>query len=866
MYRKNLFAKRILSILLSTLMLVSFAPVAGLADELEEIEVVDFENIAEPEEIPADESTDEPTNEPTDTPTDEPSAPAADEPVDEDESVTTAADAVEGEEPATEPVVVDVSYNSENVYDAIYPFPAVLTFTTNETGTTYQWQEIAIASYSDGAAEGWSDIEGAISNKYTIDTTDFVNIAKVYRCVISNEGTESKTVVFTTLSEDYFSKVKDETITDLKGLQAEILKDKGAAKIGDTYYMTLDEALIAVGDGETITLRKNCETKEGFAIDGISVTIDCAGYELTATTKGIYVKQANAAGVLTFKNGSMELSPAEGTPRISGEAYPWAAIVLNWNCKLIFQGFAVNMNAMGTTNTVCYMHAGASLTENNSSFRAEGFSGNGFSTDDGNYDVTVSLNESKMTLNLNRTGFNSNYVINVKNYSNLTVTNSRGHGSNGADYFVDNHSVVYYDGNGSHGMSARNVVITDESSVTSNNNRYYGVYVNRSGRFQVDSTSNLTTNGNGYAGLRLLPSDHEGLVEAGAKVTINYNKSDGLYNERTTTFAEGSIVEIMYNHDAGKGGGIYNTGVLTMPAKARIYNNHADKGGDDIYSTNIITFKDVGTNWILDDCNHLIDAWYDDSEVSEDAIDSGARYKVHLLDGETEDDLHVVAVDSNTYEGVLAIKAAHNILKPTPITPKAYITINKFDGEGNPLTGASFTVTNADGSSSMGVNMSDVSTKTVGIYEEGTFVVTETVVPEGYTPSAPVTVTVTERDNGTRETAAVVNVYNTKAGDQPTAEPTAAPTGAPTTEPTAAPEPTAEPTAAPEPTAEPTAAPEPTEKPTARPTAAPTDDGGESDVPKTGDSFPVEAVSLVLASLVALACIVILMRRRIGRA
>ena len=94
MYRKNLFAKRILSILLSTLMLVSFAPVAGLADELEEIEVVDFENIAEPEEIPADESTDEPTNEPTDTPTDEPSAPAADEPVDEDESVTTAADAV----------------------------------------------------------------------------------------------------------------------------------------------------------------------------------------------------------------------------------------------------------------------------------------------------------------------------------------------------------------------------------------------------------------------------------------------------------------------------------------------------------------------------------------------------------------------------------------------------------------------------------------------------------------------------------------------------------------------------------------------------------------------------------------------------
>lgn len=855
MYRKNLFAKRILSILLSTLMLVSFAPVAGLADELEEIEVVDFENIAEPEEIPADESTDEPTNEPTDTPTDEPSAPAADEPVDEDESVTTAADAVEGEEPATEPVVVDVSYNSENVYDAYCPnFPDTMTVTVAETeGATYQWQ-------SKSGESDWVDMADKTSKELAIDVT-LDNLVKAYRCVVGDTAGEAIYV----LSQKYIDAINDASngITDLDALNAYIKADKAVARIGETYYMTLDEAVVAAADGATITLLADCTTN-GFNLEK-NLTIDGGSDEHTVTFNQYGIALWGRS--LTFNNANVEMYGIGSTPYTA--EWNWMTICASKNASLTLNNTTMTMDGSSAGNAhAIYFCSNNKLNLNGSTLKISNYPQDALEWDGGDGGYNVNITNSTYISDHNRSGFTGTFWATIKE-STVEVINSTGNGSNGSHFVIDD-STVKFNNNGAHGLSTGNLTIKNESTVEGCNNGGNGVHVN--GKLEISSGSRVTITDNdcSISSKWTIPGalyiSGESMIKK-ATVTIKNNKGSGIYQKSGSLVIDSSATVTITNNEAvklGYGGGIYANGTMNI-GRITLYNNHAGNAGDDIYNTGTFSFGDVGTNWILDDCNHPIDAWYDDSEVSEDAIDGSGRYKVHLGADETEDDMHVVEFASGEYETAFAIKAAHNILKPTPITPKAYITINKFDGEGNPLTGASFTVTNADGSSSMGVNMSDVSTKTVGIYEEGTFVVTETVVPEGYTPSAPVTVTVTERDNGTRETAAVVNVYNTKAGDQPTAEPTAAPTGAPTTEPTAAPEPTAEPTAAPEPTAEPTAAPEPTEKPTARPTAAPTDDGGESDVPKTGDSFPVEAVSLVLASLVALACIVILMRRRIGR-
>lgn len=124
----------------------------------------------------------------------------------------------------------------------------------------------------------------------------------------------------------------------------------------------------------------------------------------------------------------------------------------------------------------------------------------------------------------------------------------------------------------------------------------------------------------------------------------------------------------MNNHDPGKGGGIYNTGNLTLPSDAQVYNNHADEAGDDIYNLGMIAFSPVGSEWSLDGiceqngehhCADPIDGWYDDSEED-------GRWEAH--DKET---LHV---QEFTQFGTQpkALKAAHGILpdpEPEPVVP-----------------------------------------------------------------------------------------------------------------------------------------------------------------------------------------------------
>ena len=459
------------------------------------------------------------------------------------------------------------------------------------------------------------------------------------------------------------------------------------AKIGEVEYDTLDEAIAKAVNGDTITLLQDAETESGFGLNGITLTVEGNGHKIDFKDKTIYLKESTEPAILTFKDCQVKMTV--GTPQVSGESYPWAGIVLNWNCQLILDETTFDMDGSKySVSTGVYMHAGAGMTlQNDSSVEMKNYIGNGFSTDDGKYDVNVNiLGGSSMTIEQCRTGFNSNYVITVTD-SKLNVLNSRGHGSNGADYFIT-HSNVTYENNGSHGMSARNVIIKDHSVVNSNKNRYYGVYVNGSGEFLVDSTSSLTTNENGYAGLRLLTSSLPATVEEGGKLIIDKNLSDGLWNQRTTVFEEGSYVEIMYNHDAGKGGGIYNTGILNLPSNAVIYNNHADKAGDDIYSTGTITFGAVGSGWYLDgdpDCYDAIDGWYDDSEKeeSDDSVNNGGRWEAH-----DETALHIVKQDAEKYEGLLAIKAAHDIIKPEetpePSDPGINLTFRKvWDDVGN---------------------------------------------------------------------------------------------------------------------------------------------------------------------------------------
>ena len=425
------------------------------------------------------------------------------------------------------------------------------------------------------------------------------------------------------------------------------------AKIGKTGYATLDDALADAKNGDVIDLEHDAVTEKGFGISGKVLTVNGNQHTITANKRGVYVLKNGKPASLTFNDVTLNMAPAEGTALADGEQQAWAAVILNYGCELVFNNSNVTLSPAGSVNTAVYFHSGR-LTLNNSNMSVKGFSTNGFCTDSAPTKIyTTEINVlagSKLEVSDNVAGITSAIQVTVDD-SRLTNSNNGGNGSNGADYIVRNGSVANVSGNGSHGMSARNVTIAGSSTVTCNDNGYSGVYF--TGSLDVDGTSSLKVNHNaqkGGGGLRAMSSTAKGHVAAGAVVEVCYNQRNGLENMGTFTFDEGSKLTIMGNHETGNGGGVYNyaTGMLTLPSDARIYNNHADKSGDDICSEGSISFGSTGTDWVLDDCNHAIDGWYDDAATS--------RWSAH---GETK---HVVLIQPGTIKAAIALKAAHGLV------------------------------------------------------------------------------------------------------------------------------------------------------------------------------------------------------------
>lgn len=114
------------------------------------------------------------------------------------------------------------------------------------------------------------------------------------------------------------------------------------------------------------------------------------------------------------------------------------------------------------------------------------------------------------------------------------------------------------------------------------------------------------------------------------------------------------------------GGGIYNeNGHVTLYNTTKVYNNHAEVAGDDLYNANTegnifnIIKLEPGAKWqVLDDDGKIIDDWYHDDEGKDN------RWKPETAKNNTATVLSQGA----------ALKAAHGINaptpSPTPATPK----------------------------------------------------------------------------------------------------------------------------------------------------------------------------------------------------
>ncbi len=526
---------------------------------------------------------------------------------------------------------------------------------TEDTEDTQEPSEEDVA-----AAKNVSDLIGALPESSTLDpeTTDVEALTAQVKA--AREAYDKLTDAQKALVE---KAVLDKLVAlegALEGLEQVETIPGAVAQIGETTYETLDEAVEEAPEGSIITLLKDCELTKGFNktltfTGGYKITIN---KQLTSNGEGwMCFGLYNPSRVLTFDGVDVEWNSEVGTA-------PWLMLSLTGTMNVkngAHVKFTVDSGSTGSRNAI-YMNAGSSINVSNGStfaiygYGTAGKEGQGIQLDQtGKATINVTGNSTFLIDGTNR-GYVNSPTIYVEG-STFTVQNCTANASNGGKFTATKGSTITYQNNAGHGLSAGDVTI-EGSKFTADNNGYYGLYA--SSGFTVDSTSTVNVTRNSYsgdcAGLKLTSGVTDGRVEAGATVNITDNYCSGLSNNGVCEFEEGVKLTITGNdNDKGTsshGGGIYNSGNaanLTLPSDAVIYNNHADTAGDDIFNntTSTITFGKVGSDWVLDDCNHTITGWFDDS--------ANSRWNAHT--GPVHAELYEDATTAVT--GVLALKAAH---------------------------------------------------------------------------------------------------------------------------------------------------------------------------------------------------------------
>ena len=444
------------------------------------------------------------------------------------------------------------------------------------------------------------------------------------------------------------------------------------AQIGDTKYETLDEAVKNVQDGEEIILLDNCNLTalldKNLTFTG-NGTITINNYTLNGYKKDLTLKGKNVK--LHWTNGEkgnwLMLATSGSIKVLDG-----ATMIMEFNSKTT------------ATKNALYMNSGSSIVVDNAStfkiigHETKGITGEGIQLDKTGKSTIKVTNGSTFIIDGTNRGYVNSPVIYVEN-STFKVINCTNNGSNGGKFTAINSNITF-ENNSVLGLSVHELIVKN-STLNLNNNGYSGLFIGKSENPSlVDGKSKVYINGNNKTTYRYgafwIGSSIK--FEKGAILEVNNNKANGI---RVSTvkvaysgvangellIEEGVKVSIQNNEafygldEDNFGGGINATGKVVLPKDAKIYNNHATNGGDDIYVTGkgSIDFGKTGTDWTLNggkkdktgeskDCTDKIDGWYDDSKDS--------RWNAH-----DKENKHVDEIPANAYEGTLSLKAAHGI-------------------------------------------------------------------------------------------------------------------------------------------------------------------------------------------------------------
>lgn len=446
--------------------------------------------------------------------------------------------------------------------------------------------------------------------------------------------------------------------------------DDAKACIGETKYATFDEAVDAAKNGETVTLLDNAKTA-GLNLSK-DLTIDGNGHALEFTDKGI----ALWGKALTFKKVTVSMSSIGSTPYTA--EWGWMSVGANGGASITLDEASLAMDGAKTaknTHAIYFTGDNTLNLKNGSRLTIENYPQDALEWNGGSgkgYNVNIE-GKSTYTSDRNRSGFTGTFYATIDN-STVNVVNSTGNGSNGSHFNIKNSSTVDFSGNGGHGLSAGNLTIHD-STVTANNNAYNGIIFTGKGEFKSANVQISDTKGAIYwnAGMRLLKANASLDVDAASTVSIAGNKVTGLYLDggSSATFADGAKLTITGNDasqencstkkDAAQMGGgvmVRSNASLSLPASAKIDNNHAALAGDDLYAEQgaKISFGETvegDTLTAFNGCGDAITGWFDDSK--------DARWCAHWTDSTP---WHVDAVKAGTYEKhekPVALKAAHGV-------------------------------------------------------------------------------------------------------------------------------------------------------------------------------------------------------------
>ena len=443
------------------------------------------------------------------------------------------------------------------------------------------------------------------------------------------------------------------------------LAEGNVAKVGDVEYATFDEAFAAAADGQTITLLTDATTW-GLNVSK-DVTVDGGDHTLTFVEKGIALWGKS----LVLKNVAATMTGIGSTPYTA--EWGWVTICASKNASITLDNAKLSMDGAGTGNNThaIYLTGNNKLNlQNGSVLTVKNYKQDALEWDrgDGGYNLNVT-GGSKFISDHNRSGITGTFYATV-DASTVEVTNSTGNGSNGTYYTIKNGSDVKFANNGNWGISAWRIDMTGSSKLTATDNGYSGVWTRV---LNVDASCSVDVKGNGTKGSATgsTGATNAGIsfwgngkiaskIERGANVVISNNAGSGIYTgQKVCNLTIGSAT--ITNNGTGAcnvngtgadmGGGIYNVGTLTLDPSVVLYNNHAAVAGDDLYTSagHTMTIGAVGTDWILDDCNHAIDSWYDDSADARWCADAAS-------------DNHVVPVAAGEHAGVAALKAAHGLI------------------------------------------------------------------------------------------------------------------------------------------------------------------------------------------------------------